>query len=1050
LKMILAGDYVDGTARQRFRREAEAVARLRHPHIVQIHEIGEQQGQPYFSLEFVEGGSLASRLDGTPWPTERAAPLVEALARAMQAAHDEQIIHRDLKPANILLQQRSAKGVQERADEPEAARRGAVCPWWMEATPKITDFGLAKQLDTPGQQTQSGAILGTPSYMAPEQAGSKGPAVGPRSDVYALGAILYELLTGRPPFRAPTPLDTVLQVVSEEPVPPRRLQPQLARDVETICLKCLQKEPAKRYDSAHELAEDLRRCGAGEPIRARPIRVWERGFKWAKRRPALTALLAVSLLAAVSLVVGGLWYNQQLRAALEETEEQRAQAEEQRDAAQQAKVEAEAQRDRAQKAEAQAKAERNRVVAAEADTKAFSDFLVNHVLAAPRPEGLQKGIGVDVRMSEALAAAERQLERVFTGRPKAEATARHALGVTWMELGKYGEAEQQLRRALELRIHELGADAGEALSSGNSLGLTLVDAGRPAEAIRLLQQTLEKAKAKLGPDHSTTLTTMNNLALAYGASGQLDKALPLHEQTLEKRRAKLGPDHSTTLTSMNNLAEAYRATGQLDKSLSLHEQVLEKRRARYGPDHPSILPTMNNLAGVYKDIGHLGKAVLLYEQSLEIATAKLGPNHPDTLSTMNGLALAYQTAGQLDKALPLYEQTLAYEKVKLGPDHPHTLNTMNNLATTYQDTGQLERALPLFEETLEKKKAKLGTDHPDLLSTMNNLAAAYEANRQLDKALPLFELTLEKRRAKLGPDHPHTIASMNNLAGAYQASRRLDKALVLYEQTLEKARAKLGPDHPGTLNTMNNLAGAYQAAGQFDKVLPLYEQTLEKKRTKLGANHPDTLITMNNLAGAYRSANRPREAVALYEEALRLRKAVLGPDHRDTLRTLHDLGTAYVEAQRLAEAEGVLGELVERRRQREPNSINLASALVSSGICLLKAGKYAEAGVPLREALTIQEKRFPDDWRRFHTMSLLGGSAFGQQQYAAAEPLLLQGFEGMQQRAAKIPRQSRVRLAESLERLVHLYEATGQKDKAGHWRKKLEETKAAAQPRSQP
>src|SRR5665213_3615278 len=221
LKMILAGEYAGEKELARFRTEAEAVARLQHPNIVQIFEVGEHDGHPYFSLEFVDGGSLAQKLDGTPLPPQQAARLVETLARAMHAAHQAGVVHRDLKPANVLL---TADG-----------------------TPKITDFGLAKKLDADAGQTQSGAIMGTPSYMAPEQAGGKSNEIGPAADTYAMGAILYECLTGRPPFKASTPLDTVLQVVSDEPAPPRKLQSKTPRDLETICLKCLQKAPSKRY-----------------------------------------------------------------------------------------------------------------------------------------------------------------------------------------------------------------------------------------------------------------------------------------------------------------------------------------------------------------------------------------------------------------------------------------------------------------------------------------------------------------------------------------------------------------------------------------------------------------------------------------------------------------------------------------------------------------------------------------------------------------------------------------------------------------------------------
>jgi WD40 repeat protein len=273
LKMILAGGDARPEAVARFRTEIEAVARLQHPHIVQIHEVGAQDGRPYFSMEFADDGSLAQKLAGIPLPFRRAAQLLEMLARAIHYAHERGVVHRDLTPSNVLMM--------------------------ADGTPKITDFGLAKILlgepgvTTPVGQTQSGAILGTPSYMPPEQAAGRTKEIGPAGDVYALGAILYEMLTGRPPFRAETPLETLRQVLSEEPVPPSRLQPHLPRDLVTICLKCLQKEPRKRYGSANALARDLGQFLAGQPIQARPIRAWERAVKWAKRRPAVAALLGL-------------------------------------------------------------------------------------------------------------------------------------------------------------------------------------------------------------------------------------------------------------------------------------------------------------------------------------------------------------------------------------------------------------------------------------------------------------------------------------------------------------------------------------------------------------------------------------------------------------------------------------------------------------------------------------------------------------------------------------------------------------------------------------
>jgi WD40 repeat protein len=298
VKMILAGPHARPEELRRFRTEAEAAACLQHPNIVQIYEVGEYDGQPYFSLEYVEGGSLDHKLAGTPQPARTAAALVETLARAIHFAHGRGIIHRDLKPANVLL-----TGTPDTPLE--------------HCTPKVTDFGLVKRLDVPAGQTQSGAIVGTPSYMAPEQAGGKGQAVGPAADGYALGAILYELLTGRPPFKAATPLDTLRQVVADEPVSPSRLQPNVPRDLVTICLKCLHKEPSQRYGSAQDLADDLRRFLHGETIQARPAGFVEQTLRWARRRPAAAGLIAVSLLGALLLVGGGIWYNLRLQGALQ-------------------------------------------------------------------------------------------------------------------------------------------------------------------------------------------------------------------------------------------------------------------------------------------------------------------------------------------------------------------------------------------------------------------------------------------------------------------------------------------------------------------------------------------------------------------------------------------------------------------------------------------------------------------------------------------------------------------------------------------------------------
>ena len=341
LKMILSGAYTGAQQWARFRAETEAAARLHHPHIVTIYDVGEQDGRPYCAQEYVDGGTLAQKLAGTPQPARLAAQLVETLARAVQYAHEHGIVHRDLKPGNILL---TAEDSEERGGSGSSPLRSSALSAVSFLVPKIADFGLVKRFpmllgepeaSASGFQTQTGEILGTPSYMAPEQAEGKPGTVGPAADIYALGAILYDLLTGRPPFKGETLLDTLEQVRTQEPVPPSRLQPRLPRDLATICLKALAKSPSRRYASAAALADDLRRFLDGNSIQARPVGKSEKFWRWCRRNPwvaILTAAVAVSLLAGTSVSTFFLVQSQE-RAAQTLREHERVREEERNTAA---------------------------------------------------------------------------------------------------------------------------------------------------------------------------------------------------------------------------------------------------------------------------------------------------------------------------------------------------------------------------------------------------------------------------------------------------------------------------------------------------------------------------------------------------------------------------------------------------------------------------------------------------------------------------------------------------------------------------------------------
>lgn len=329
IKMVRGGRHARADQLARFRAEAEAVARLRHPHIIQIYEIGEWQGQPYFSMEYVAGGNLAQRLARGLIPPREAAELLHTLAEAMHHAHTCGVVHRDLKPANVLLRQMPAESGEGRVE------------------PLVGDFGLAKLLDEEGL-TRTGMVLGTPQYLAPEQAEGRTADVGPATDVHALGVILYEMLAGRPPFLGASTVEVLDQVRGSDPLPPSRVQPRIPVELEVICLKCLTKEPARRYATAAELADDVGRYLRGESVHARRTPAWQRVVRWTRRQPVLAGLAALSVCAVLALL--GVWvgFTHQLRSAATRLQQERDEANRQHNLAEEGRQKAEAEKTRAE------------------------------------------------------------------------------------------------------------------------------------------------------------------------------------------------------------------------------------------------------------------------------------------------------------------------------------------------------------------------------------------------------------------------------------------------------------------------------------------------------------------------------------------------------------------------------------------------------------------------------------------------------------------------------------------------------------------------------
>jgi serine/threonine protein kinase len=880
----------------RFEAEEQALALMDHPNIAKVHEAGTTPaGRPYFVMELVKGVPITRYCDEHRLTPRQRLELFMPVCQAIQHAHQKGIIHRDIKPSNVLVALYDSKAV-----------------------PKIIDFGVAKAtgatLTEKTLVTGFGSIVGTLEYMSPEQAQLNQLDIDTRSDVYSLGVLLYELLTGTTPLERKrlreTSLLEVLRIIREEEPPtpstrlnstdeapavaanrglePKKLSGLVRGELDWIVMKALEKDRNRRYESASAFAADVHRYLADEPVLACPPSACYRFRKFARRNKGPLLAGGLVLLALVGGIIGTTWGMLRARAA-QQAETQRAEGE------RQAKEQA---------------------VEREAETQAVLDFVEDKVFAAARPRDQAGGQGYDVKLAEAVKTALPFVEKSFIDQPLIEARLRMTMGISFTYLGDAKTASVQFEAARKLYTEHRGPDHPDTLQSMNHLAISYAAAGRTREALELHEEAIQVQKAKLGPDHPDTLMSMNNLANAYATAGRTQEALKLREETLQLSKARHGADHPDTLKSMNNLAISYAATGRLQEALQLREETLQLQKAKFGPEHPDTLASGDNLAISYAAAGRMREALKLFEDTFQLRKARLGPDHPDTLASMNNLANAYAAAGRTQEALKLHEETVQRFKAKHGSDHPDTLKSMSNLANAYAAAGRAEEALKLREETLQRTKAKLGPDHPNTLLSMNNLANAYAAAGRMQEALKLREETFQLMKATLGPDHPHTLMSMDNLANSYETGRRTQEAIKLHEETLQLRKAKLGPDHPETLASMHNLANAHAAAGHTQEALKLHEETLPLFKAKLGSDHPQTLASMNNLANSYTAVGRLQEALKLHEETLQVFKAKLGTDHPDTLRSMNNLALSYITAGQVAKALAILKDTLVLRERR--------------------------------------------------------------------------------------------------------------------------------------
>jgi eukaryotic-like serine/threonine-protein kinase len=804
-------DKLHDTARRRFLREAAITARLQHPGIVPIYGLGQDEDGPFYTMPFIEGQTLHEAISAFHGdeslrrdPGQRALRFRGLLQQFMTVcntmayAHAQGVIHRDLKPSNIML---------------GPYGETLVMDWGLAKRLETDDAGSEAEGDAPSPSpspdalTATGAVLGTPHYMSPEQA--KGELAGPASDIFNLGLVLYGILTGKSPYAEAVlqGLDLRGAVCEAAVIPPRQRDSGLSRALEAICLKALAARPEDRYPSARALADDIAKWLADESVAAWREPLSDRARRWMRRHRTLVASTVAVFVFGTFGLAG---FAMVLASVNRELDRQREAAVDSQKLA----------------GEGEAKAKKS-----EAEIKATLEFFQNKVLAAARPEDQEGGLGIDATIRAAVDLAEPTIGTTFADQPTVEAAIRSTLGETYHYLGFPELAIRQHELALALRRQSLGQNHLSTLNSMSNLATAYYEAGQVDRAIPLYQKALETQRATLGEDHPDTLVAMNGLAAAFDIAGQVDRAVTLYEQTVRAQRAKLGEDHPDTLISMSNFAGAYRRAGHLDRAMPLLEKVLSARRAKLGEAHPDTLMSMSNLAVAYNVAGRFDRAIALFEEVLKARRAKLGENHPHTLQSMSNLAVAYHNAGHFDRVIPLCEQVLKARRAKLGENHPETLQSMTNLAATFNDAGQFDRAISLLEPALEAQRAKLGEDHPYTLISINNLAVAYRGAGRLDRAIPLYEQGLRTQRAKLGEDHPNTLAFRLNLARAYiligkpaQAETLLREALATHE--------KKNPDDWLTFETRSLLGGSLLGQQKYVEAEPLLLQGYEGMKAR--------------------------------------------------------------------------------------------------------------------------------------------------------------------------------------------------------------------------
>ena len=766
--------------RRRFELEFQTLGRLHHPGIAQIYEAGTAEtsfgSQPFFAMEIIHGKPLIEHATAHHLNLRQRLGLMIQICEAVEHAHQRGIIHRDLKPGNILVEE--------------------------SGQPKILDFGLARVTDGDMQatrQTDMGQLLGTLAYMSPEQVTADPLALDTRSDVYALGVILYELLAGKLPYEVSRQVYEVVKTIQQvDPKPLSSINRVYRGDVETIVAKSLEKDKTRRYGSAAELAADIRRYLEDRPIAAKPASTGYQLRKFARRNKVLVAGIGAVFLTLVVGVVASTW-----------------------------------QAVRARRAERLAQSEA-------ATAQAVVDFLQNDLLAqasAKRQAGPNTNPDPDLKVRTALDRAAERIEGKFEKQPEVEAAIRQTMGQTYYDLGLDAGAEKHLERALDLRRRVLGPDNPKTIETMLSLGQTALRQFKYAEGERIENQALEISRRVLGPENPVTLKCMSGLVSAYLDQDKYAQAETLSTQTVELSRRVLGPEHPDTLRATSDLAAIYGRQGKYAQLEELMAPVLEISRRVLGPEHPDTVHYMRGLSYAYAMEGKDAQVDQIDRQILQILRRVLGPEHPDTLTAMYNVTASDLRMGKYGEAETLAGEALEIKRRIFGPENRLTVNSLWQLALAYQGQGRLAETEALDARIVEIRRRVLGPENRDTLAAMRSLALVYTSEGKYARAEELYTQTLEIQRRLLGADNPDTLAAGGLLAITLSYEKQFARAEALTQEAIQKARRS---PEPGALSVVwYNAACAEAVAGHTKAAMEHLQKAVDLGYADVGGMTSD-------------------------------------------------------------------------------------------------------------------------------------------------------------------------------------------------------------------